>query len=169
LASCIVAAVGICASPHVLSADTNSGVTISWDRAKAGSANAAIMAYLGEPVPPPARLDPKYTVEGLTAAFTTLCKKIGSDVIKLGVDDTEFPFLVYGVITGERPFQDIQNALRAMPGYAYSGSVVGSSNGTTYFSLNMVPRDQYPPEQAEAIRRRNMIRLQMLGAVWPTR
>jgi hypothetical protein len=134
--------------------------------AKAQAANAAILAYLGEPVPPPTELDPKYTTEGLTAACRTWAASLGVELQRLAVDDTEFPFLAHGVITGKHDFQAIQAALGTMPGYAYSGSVVGSRNGMTYFSINMVPHNQYPRAQREAIQRRLMIRLQMLGAVW---
>jgi hypothetical protein len=155
-------------SPCLLSAETKSGVEFIWAANKASSANAAIMAYLGDPVPPPEKLDAKYTPEGLIAAFNALCKQLGFPVQKLAVDDTEFPFLVYGVIGGRADYREIQTALRSTPGYTYGGSSTGSNNndGTTYFSLNMTPSESYPRAQREAIRRRTMIRLQMLAAIW---
>jgi hypothetical protein len=122
------------------------------------------MAYLGEPVPPPADLARNYRADGLVAAFKSVCATLGFELQKLAVDDTEFPFLVYGVIRGSHDFQAMPGALRALPGYGYGGSVVGRRNGATFFSLNLMPSDQYPREQREAIQRRLMIRLQMLGA-----
>jgi hypothetical protein len=100
------------------------------------------------------------------AACNAWAMSLGMELKQLAVDDTEFPFLAYGVISGKHDFQAIQTALGAMPGYAYGGSVVGSRNGMTYFSLNMMPANQYPRAQREAIQRRLMIRLQMLGAIW---
>lgn len=124
--------------------------------------NAAIMAYLGDPVPAPAGLDSKYTASGLNAAFMSLMKKEGWDVVKLAVDDSEFPFLIYGVISGkhELPAKD----MREIQGYDYCGSVRGSTGrGSTYFALNMTPRDQYPAGVAAACHRRLMVRMQMLA------
>jgi hypothetical protein len=51
-----------------------------------------------------------------------------------------------------------------MKGYTYAGSVVGHTDtGATYFSLNMIPPDQYPSGQDLACHRRLMVRLQMLA------
>jgi hypothetical protein len=164
LLGCAVTTVFASFSNHVSAANAQSGNTVSWTPEKARSANTAIMAYLGEPVPPPAELDPKYTSDGLIAAYKAVCAKLGLEPYKLAVDDTEFPFLIYGVINGRHDLQALPSALRGLPGYAYSGSVVGRKNGMTHFSLNMMPSDQYPHAQREAIQRRLMIRLQMLGA-----
>jgi hypothetical protein len=129
---------------------------------------ASIMRYLGEPVRPPPALDPKYTAEGLAAAFTALCQSRGLKVQQFAVDTSEFPFLVYGLLEGGRDFfRQIDGELKTVPGYAYGGSVVGSTrDGSTYFSLNMTPRAAYAGSDAEAIQRRMMIRLQMLGVIW---
>jgi len=125
-------------------------------------ANLAILAYLGDPVSAPANLDAKYQATNLVKAFFTLSRRMGWQVQRVAVDESEFPFLVYGRLAGrhELPEKDI----RAMKGYDYSGSVRGSTDaGATYFSLNMVPRDQYPIGQAAACNRRLMVRLQMLA------
>ncbi len=125
-------------------------------------ANAAIIAYLGQPVVAPANLDPKYVPANLVAAFTAMSKKAGWRIQKLAVDDSEFPFLVYGVLAGRHEL--VEKDIRAMKGYDYGGSVRGSTEeGATYFSLNMIPRDQYPSGQAAACNRRLMVRLQMLA------
>jgi hypothetical protein len=165
LFSCAVNAGLVCFSASVCAADAQSNMPMAWSPEKARAANASIMAYLGEPVPPPTELNPKYTADGLVAACKAVCAKVGLELHSLTVDDTEFPFLVYGVIRGTHDFQAMSGALRAQPGYTYGGSVVGRKNGMTYFSLNMMPPDQYPRAQREAIQRRLMIRLQMLGAI----
>jgi hypothetical protein len=164
LLACAVSVASAGFSHPAPAAELQSGITVAWGPEKATGANAAIMAYLGEPVPPPATLNPKYTPEGLIAASKALCDKLGYNLQKLVVDDTEFPFLVYGVVEGSRDLQGMQATLRSMPGYAYGGSVVGRKDGRTYFSLNMISPDQYPAAQRAAIQRRLMIRLQMLGA-----
>src|SRR6266480_5746798 len=63
--------------------------------------NLAILAYLGNPVPTPAELDAKYNRTNLRAAFTVLSKKADLRVKALEVDESEFPFLAYGVLTGQ--------------------------------------------------------------------
>ena len=156
----------VCFSTLVSLAQSEPGVTFTWDSQKASSANAAIMAYLGDPVTPPANLDPKYTPEGLTAAFRQLSQNLGFKVQRLAVDQSEFPFLVYGIIEGRQSYNALKEGLSAMPGYAYSGSSTGNADGSTYFALNMMPQREYPREVADAIHRRSMIRLQMLAAIW---
>jgi hypothetical protein len=125
-------------------------------------ANAAILAYLGDPVAAPGNLDAKYTPTNLLAAFTAISRKAGWPIQKLAVDDSEFPFLVYGVLTGKHELS--QNDIRQIKGYEYGGSVRGiTAKGSTYFSLNMIPGDQYPSDQVAACNRRLMVRLQMLA------
>jgi hypothetical protein len=132
------------------------------------STTVSIMKYLGDPVRPPSTLDPKYTAEGLASSFAALCQSRGVKVQQFAVDTSEFPFLVYGLLEGGREFfRQIDAELKTVPGYVYGGSVVGSTrDGSTYFSLNMTPRAAYPGSDAEAIQRRMMIRLQMLGVIW---
>lgn len=163
LLSCTAAIISTGFSSRVCAAEAPSGAVVAWTPEKARSANAAIMAYLGEPLPPPAELDPKYTAEGLVAACKAACANLGFELSQLDVDDTEFPFLVHGVITGSHDFKDMPGILRTLPGYAYGGSVVGRKNGMTFFSLNLISPEQYPRGQRAAIQRRLMIRLQMLG------
>jgi hypothetical protein len=125
-------------------------------------ANAAIMTYLGNPVAAPANLDAKYTPTNLLSAFTAMSNGQRWQIQKLAVDDSEFPFLVYGLIAGRHELnaQDI----RKMQGYDYGGSVRGSTgSGATHFSLNMIPFDQFPDGQSTACHRRLMVRLQMLA------
>ena len=127
-------------------------------------ANRAIMAYLGDAVSPPAGLDAKYSPTNLLAAFTALSMKQGLRIVRVAVDDSEFPFLVYGLVAGKHDFRELETGLRQMKDYDYGGSVVGSTDkGGTYFSLNMIPCGQYPSGQAAACNRRLMVRLQMLA------
>jgi len=127
-------------------------------------ANAAIMAYLGDPVPPPAGLDARYAPEGLKNAFTTLAKKANAEVKLLKVDDSEFPFLVYGVLAGQHEYRVLEDGLREMKDYAYAGSVVGgTSRGSTYFAINIIPESQCRGSRAATCNRRLMVRLQMLA------
>jgi hypothetical protein len=126
-----------------------------------GQANAAIMAYLGDPVPAPANLDSKYWPTNLAAAFIAMGNKSGWHIQKLVVDESEFPFLVYGLIDGRHAL--VEKDIREMEGYDYSGSVRDSTDKRTYFSLNMIPHSQYPAGQAAACNRRLMVRLQMLA------
>jgi len=139
-------------------ADRNDAITLS------DPANHAIMAYLGDPVSPPAGLDARYSPTNLLAAFTALSEKQGLRIERVALDDSEFPFLVYGVLAGKHDFRELETGLHQMKGYDYGGSVVGSTDKEgTYFSLNMIPSGQYPSGQAAACNRRLMVRLQMLA------
>lgn len=126
-------------------------------------ANGALMTYLGDPVAPPANMDPRYNKQNLLKAFTTLCGKADLVITKLAVDDSEFPFLVYGTLDGKHTLPE-KALFEDQKGYTYGGSVRGSvGDGATYFAVNMVPHDQYPDDQEQACSRRLMLRLQMLA------
>jgi hypothetical protein len=134
------------------------------DPQAADPANLAILAYLGKPVPAPARLPANYMPTNLLAAFASICQKASWHVRKLAADDSEFPHLVFGLLAGKHDFREIEKGLRELTDYSYSGSVVGTTDdGSTYFSLNMIPAGQYPSGLAEACNRRLMVRLQMLA------
>lgn len=135
----------------------------------ANKSNRALMAYLGNPVPPPANMDSRYNQENLHKAFTALSQKAGLVIMKLAVDDSEFPFVVYGILEGKHTLPE-KEQFDDLKGYTYGGSVRGStSEGTTYFAVNMVPRSQYPEAQEKTCSRRLMVRLQMLAdKAWQT-
>lgn len=139
---------------------TATGLTPHLQAADKNAANRAIMAYLGEAVPVPSDLDPKYTKQGLTAAFIAACKKAKLNPSEIVIDDSEFPFLIYASFSSPYDSKQLLAAIRAMPEYAYAGSVGGGN----YIALNIVPADQHPHEWKEAIGRRTMIRLQVLAA-----
>jgi hypothetical protein len=128
-------------------------------------ANAALLAFLGNPVPPPANLELAYSAEALTAAFRAYCTDYGLRLQSIAVDESEFPFLVYGVIAQPKALRNINDALAKTRDYRYSGAVSGNTaaNGT-FFALNMTPPLRYPADQRDAVNRRLMLRLQMLAS-----
>jgi hypothetical protein len=130
--------------------------------------NSALLSFLGDPVPAPPALDAKYSAEGLAAAFRSLCEARGIKIEKIGVDTSEFPFVVYGVLENGRDFfRQIDSEIRALPGYSYGASTSGRTPaGSTYFALHMTPNAAIPREHAEGVRRRLMLRVQMLGPIW---
>ena len=126
-------------------------------------ANRALLAYLGNPVPPPADMDSRYNKDNLRKAFTAVCQKANLVITKLAVDDSEFPFLVYGTFAGDHTLPKA-TAFEEQKGYARAGSVRGSfGGGSSYFAVNMVPDNQFPADQEPACHRRLMLRLQMLA------
>lgn len=135
--------------------------TSTWGSAT--EANRAIMAYLGEPVQSPAGLDPKYSASSVLTAFKKAVKIGGFEIRSLAVDETEFPFLVYGLMAGKHEYPEIEKAVTKVKGYVYGGSVVGNDEKATYFAFNITPSQQYPSAQAESCHRRLMIRLEMLA------
>ena len=135
--------------------DTGGGLT--------SKANRALIAYLGDPVAPPAGMDPRYNREHLLKAFSNLCQNAGWVTTRLAVDDSEFPFLVYGTLDGAHKLPE-KPVFEEQKGYTYSGSVTGNNGeGSTYFAVSMVPTSQYPTGQEDACSRRLLIRLEMLS------
>jgi hypothetical protein len=127
-------------------------------------ANAAILAYLGNPVAAPSNLDARYGPDALVGAFRAYCASAGLTVQTIAIDESEFPFLVYGVVTGRQGLPDLKTALSKGTDYSYGGSVVGSNASRgTFFAVNLIPSSRYPAGMGEAINRRLMIRLQMLA------
>jgi hypothetical protein len=146
----------------------NFGVVDRLDAGKGGGdldnkANRALLAYLGNPIPPPAEMDSRYNKENLLKAFTTVCQKADLVITKLAVDDSEYPFLVYGTLDGNHTLPKTP-VFEEQKGYTRGGSVRGSfGGGSSYFAVNMVPDSQFPPDKEQACHRRLMLRLQMLA------
>ena len=74
-------------------------------------ANRALMHYLGDPAPAPEDLEARYHPTNLLAAFTAVSKQAGWQVQKVAVDDSEFPFVVYGLLAGKPDLRAIEKAL----------------------------------------------------------
>jgi hypothetical protein len=106
------------------------------------------------------RSDEPYSAAGLRAAFGELCKKLGYRIMRVEVDQSAHPFLLYGVLDGRCDYQEIHEALDSMPGYAYVGSVtmVQREGSRTVFALNMTPSDQYPRDRETAQRLRERMK-----------
>lgn len=138
------------ADPSAAAAHDKSDIRIVWDAE-------------GSPVPVPSALDPKYTAEGLTAAFHELARKLDFRVLRLTVDQSEFPFLVFAVVEGRRSYQEVRDTLPSLRGYAYGGCVSGLAGRESFFALSMVPRENYPREHQAAINQRLMPRLKALA------
>jgi hypothetical protein len=132
--------------------------------------NTAILNFLGEAVPAPADLDPKYSAAELSISFRGACDALGVNVDKLAVDTSEFPFVVHGLVEhqpGNDFFRRVETQLREIPGYKYAGSTTGhTKDGATFFAMSITPPSAYPRDQASAIQRRLMLRIQMIGAAW---
>lgn len=69
----------------------------------------------------PGNIPAPYTAEGLTRAFADLCQMLGYRALRVRVDQSEFPFVVYGVLEGNCDYNDMRDALNTMAGYAYAG------------------------------------------------
>lgn len=129
----------------------------------ANGANRALLAYLGNPIAPPAGMDSRYNKENLLKAFTAVCQKADLVITKLAVDDSEYPFLVYGTLAGNQPLPKAP-AFEEQKGYTRGGAIRGSfDGGSSYFAVNMVPDSQFPADKEQACHRRLMLRLQMLA------
>ena len=120
-------------------------------------ANEAIIKYLGSPVPPPPGLDPAYSVEGLQRTVADVAQKSGLIIRSIVIDDSEFPFLLGVISSGD--FTRFSEALKKIDGYDYTGSV---GNEKTHHAFNIIPWPVFPPESSERIGRRLTVRYQML-------
>lgn len=89
-------------------------------------------------------VDHRYTPEALQAAFARLCQRLGYKALSVTIDQSEFPFLVHGVLAGRCDYKAIRDELRSMPDYSYSGCVTSIRDGSkTIFALNMIPQREY--------------------------
>jgi hypothetical protein len=116
--------------------------------------NQVLFEYLGNPVAPPANLDAAYTKEGLTHAMQVAAQNAGISLVKLEIDDSEFPFLV-GVVfakTGDR--EKLKEQIGKMAAYDYTGGVGGDISRT----MNLVPSGAFPAEVSRRIYHRMMLR-----------
>jgi hypothetical protein len=125
--------------------------------------NRVLLAYLGEPVLPPANLDARYTKEGLTGAIQTAARNAGITVKQVAIDDREFPFLA-GVICAGSDFAKLKEQLRKLNGYEYGGGIGNSVNrdgSDTCNVFNLVPYQAYPGGAAGQVYHRLGLRQQV--------
>jgi hypothetical protein len=82
-----------------------------------------------------------YGAEGLRQAFAQLCQRLSYRALRVEIDQSERPFLVYGILEGRCDYREIRDALNQQPGYTYVGSVtkVHGGGARTLFALNMTP------------------------------
>ncbi len=139
------------------------------------STSSALIAYLGEPVPPPANLDPAFNKEGLLNAIQQASQLAGVPIKKVEIDTSEFPFLVGLVLDDTADFDHSSTTrervkghidrfaaqFKNMPPYEYRGS---SGGGRGVYAYNITPFDRIvSPEARDRIDRRTMVRLQMFS------
>jgi hypothetical protein len=121
------------------------------------SANSDVLAgYIGGAVEPPTNLDPAYSKDGLVGAIQTAAQKAGITLKRVGVDDSEFPFLL-GVASEPGDWEKLKSQLKSMNSYAYFGSV-GDDNKNVF---SITPHQAYPPGTDQTINRRMTLRMQI--------
>lgn len=117
----------------------------------------ALVAYLGEAVPPPVNIDPAYSKEGLLGAIHQAAQLAGVSLKKLEIDTSEFPFLAGVMCENEADFEKLKTQLKNLPGYDYAGGT-GSHGGCAF---NLTPYRSYPSDAGQRISRRSMLRTQL--------
>ena len=128
--------------------------TAAAGRVSTDGPNQVLFNYLGNPVPPPPNMDSAYTKEGLTQAMQTAAQSAGITLAKLEIDDSEFPFLVGVAFANPADKAKLIEQIRGMTSYSTSGSVGGEAT----YAVNIVPYNAYPPDAAQRIHRRMMLR-----------
>jgi hypothetical protein len=117
-------------------------------------ANALGRTAVQQPVATSKDLQDRYKPEEILAAFRSALKATGTESPDLEVDETEFPPLLFGVISGRRDGHYLREVVPAMndPRYHHNGAMshdVGRDRMA--FSLNVVPSSEYPEAAAATI------------------
>jgi hypothetical protein len=121
--------------------------------------NQALFDYLGNPVVAPENLDASYTKAGLIRGMQDAAKNAGVSLVKLEIDDSEFPFLVGVVVAGPGDWEKLKEQIRRDPAYEFNGGV----GGDTTYAMNLVPSGSYPPGTHQRIYHRLMLRTALLS------
>jgi hypothetical protein len=123
------------------------GVTVDWSKVKGA----------------PDKTDARYTADALRQAFAALCKSVGYRALTVEVDQSESPFLVYGVLEGRCDYRKLRDKLSTMDDYTYVGSVtnVHRDGAATAFALNMIPESARARNRENA--QRTMERMKQLA------
>ena len=118
-------------------------------------------AYVAQTTASGAKIDPYYSADGLRKAFAQLCGQLRYRPINVEIDQSEFPFIVYGRLEGRCDYREIRSVLETMPGYAYAGCVTSvRGNELTVFALNMTP---HPIAASQSSMQQLMSRMQALA------
>jgi hypothetical protein len=120
--------------------------------------NQVLFEYLGNPVPPPPDMNAAYTKQGLTQAMQSAAQAAGISLVKLEIDDSEFPFLVGVTFAKEGDKDKLKEQIFANAAYTYSGSVGGEIS----YAMNIVPYRTFPETTSQRIHRRLMLRAAVL-------
>ncbi len=116
--------------------------------------NQVLFDYLGNPVAAPANLDAAYTKEGLTRAMRAAAQNAGVSLVKLEIDDSEFPFLVGVFCASRSDMEKLKDQIGTITDYNYTGGV----GGIDKCAMNLVPSGAFPAEARERIYHRMMLR-----------
>lgn len=129
--------------------------------------NAALHAYLGEPVNWPAEVDPAFSVQGLRRAFEEACDRVCVSLRRFEVDYSEFPPVVgVEVVSADAEFS--VDALGGALPDPYEGSGCTSSGhdegGVLVRTIvtDVVPWDAVPSNDLDRAMRRRGVRTQRL-------
>jgi len=125
------------------------------DNVATSNPNQVLHEYLGNPVPAPDNLDAAYTKEGLTDAMQTAARNAGISLVKLQIDDSEFPFLIGVVCASEGDMGKLKDQLRTLPASYKDNGGVGSHAS---YAMNLVPHAAFPPDISQRIYRRMLLR-----------
>jgi hypothetical protein len=109
--------------------------------ASSGSGPSALGMDSNRPRDGSRSIDPRYTPEALRETFVTVCKALRYHALRVEVDQSEFPFIVYGVLEGRCEYEHIRDALFRMPGYAYAGcfTAIPADGSRTIIAINLIP------------------------------
>jgi hypothetical protein len=118
--------------------------------------NHALFEYLGDPVAPPANLDPAYTKAGLSNIIDVAARNAGVTLKKIEMDDSEFPCLI-GVVSEAGDFDKLEAQIRKL-----TGEFNGSVGSAACHAFNIVPWRAFPADAAQRIGRRLGVREEML-------
>lgn len=115
--------------------------------------NSEILTYLGEPIL--YKSDKiEYQSDVLKEKFKKACGLLGVELLSIGVDESEYPPLLFGKTSPLKSVpQDLKRLCEKMgQGYVYAGSVSSSE----YFCVDVMPMRVHPQELVEKIHRRQI-------------
>ena len=121
--------------------------------------NKVLYDYLGDPVAPPKSMDTAYTKEGLTKAMQAAAKAAGITLVKLEIEDSEFPCLVGVICANQQDMEKLKEEIRKMRAYNYTGGVGGGRSAS--YAMNLVHYKAYPPDARQRIEHRVPLREQI--------